>query len=101
MGLFSSKNKDEVTARITDFITKSDATEIIAIIGPKRVKQAYGKYTGLVDDLMQAVNEPERPLGKKEIRTILYAVGCMTKIEPVLIHIFNPAIEKMRAFLKL
>ena len=58
------------------------------------------QYIDVVDCLLDAANNTEKSLDKKEVRKILFSVVTMTKIEPTLNPIFNPAIEKMRAFRK-
>ena len=100
MGLFGSKNKEEMTAKLTDFFSAEDLLKIKEVVSPKRAGHMYGKYTGEVDDLMNAVDNAEKPYGKRDLKTILFSVGCMTKIEPSLIQVLTPAIEKLRAFMK-
>ena len=101
MGLFGSKKKEEKTARITDFFSTEDMSTIKGLVGPKKAEHMYKlQYTDVVDCLLDAINNTEKSLGKKEVTKILFSVGTMTKIEPSLNPIFNPAIEKMRAFRK-
>ena len=101
MGLFGNKNKDEVTARITDFFSIEDMSKINDLVGPKKARNMYkAQYAEIVDCLLDAINNTEKAIGKKEVTKILYSVGAMTKIEPLLNTIFSSAIEKMRAFRK-
>ena len=101
MGLFGSKNKEEVTARITDFFSVEDMSKIQGLVGKNKAEHMYKlQYIDLVDCLLDAIDNTERPLDKKEVTKLLYSVGSMTKIEPSLNPAFKPAIEKMRAFRK-
>jgi len=101
MGLFGSKKKEEATARITDFFSAEDLLKIKGLVGQKKAGNMYKlQYIDVVDCLLDAANNTEKSLDKKEVGKILFSVGTMTKIEPTLNPIFNPAIEKMRAFRK-
>ena len=101
MGLFGSKKKEEATAKITDFFSAEDMSKIKELVGQKKVEHMYKlQYMDVVDCLLEAINNTEKPIGKKEVTKILFSVGTMTKMEPSLNPIFNPAIEKMRAFRK-
>ena len=101
MGLFGSKNKEEATARITDFFSAEDLSRIKGLVDPKKAEHMHKlQYIDVVDCLLDAIDNKEKNLGKKEVTKILFSVGSMTKIEPSLNPIFNPAIEKMRAFRK-
>ena len=101
MGLFGNKNKEEVTAKITDFFSIEDMSKINDLVGPKKARNMYkAQYTEIVDCLLDAINNAEKAIGKKEVTKILYSVGAMTKMEPSLTPILGPAIEKMRAFRK-
>ena len=99
MGLFGSKKTEEATARITDFFSAEDLQKIKGLVGQKKAEHMYKlQYIDVVDCLLDAASNTEKPLDKKEIRKILFSVGAMTKIEPTLNPIFTPAIGKMRAF---
>lgn len=101
MGLFGSKNKEEATARITDFFSAEDLSKIKELVGPKKAERKYKRqYICIVDCLLNAVDNTEKPLDNTEVRDILGSVGAMTKMEPSLNPIWKPAIEKMRAFRK-
>lgn len=101
MGLFGSKNKEEATARITDFFSTEDLSKIKELVSQKKAEHMYKpQYMDVVDCLLNAVDNTEKPLVKKDLTKILFSVGTMTKIEPSLNPVFNPAIEKMRAFRK-
>jgi len=101
MGLFGTKKKEEAAARITDFFSTEDISKINGLVGHKKAERKYKQfYAEAVDCLLDAINDTERSLYKKEVAKILYSVGMMTKLEPSLNPIFNPAIEKMRAFRK-
>jgi len=101
MGLFGSKKTEEATARITDFFFTEDLLKIKELVGQKKDAHMYKlQYIDVVDCLLDAINNTEKSLDKNEVRKILFSVGTMTKIEPTLNPIFNPAIEKMRAFRK-
>ena len=102
MGLFGSKKKkEEATARITDFFSAEDMSKIKELVGQNKAEHMYKmQYMDIVDCLLEAINNTEKLIGKKEVGQILFSVGAMTKMEPSLNPIFNPAIEKMRAFRK-
>ena len=101
MGLFDSKKSEEKVARITDFFSAEDLSKIKGLIEPGKAERKYKlQYMDIVDCLLTAVNNPEKILNKKEVTSILYSVGAMTKIEPSLNSILSPAIIKMRAFRK-
>ena len=101
MGLFGSKKKEEVFAKITDFFSIEDMSKIRDLVGPKKAANMYKlEYTDVVNWLLDAINNTDKSLNKKDMTSILFSVGTMTKIEPSLNPIFNPAIEKMRAFRK-
>lgn len=101
MGLFGSKKKEEIPARITDFFSDEDLSKIKELVGQKKASHMYKReYMDVVNCLLDAIDNAEKPLYKKEITKILFSVGTMTKMEPSLNPIFNPAIEKMRAFRK-
>ncbi len=99
MGLFGSKNKEEAVARITDFFSMEDMATIKGLVGPKKAGKMYKlQYMDMVDCLMDAMENIEKPLRKKDVTKILYSSGAMTKMEPSLTPILNAAIIKMRAF---
>ena len=101
MGLFGSKKKEEATARITDFFSAEDMLAIKGLVGPKKTGNMYKmQYIDVVDCLLDAINNTEKSLDKKELTKILFSAGTMTKIEPTLNPILKPAIERMRAFRK-
>lgn len=101
MGLFGANNKTEASARITDFFSTEDLSKIKELVGPKRAEHKYKfSYMDMVNCLMNAAENTEKTLGKKDVKKILYSTGGMTKMEPSLNPIFKPAIEKMRAFVK-
>ena len=101
MGLVGSKKKEETTARITDFFSAEDMAKIKGLVGPKKAGHLYKlQYMDVVNCLLNAMDNTEKPLVKKDVTKILFSVGTMTKIEPSLNPIFHPAIEKMRAFRK-
>jgi hypothetical protein len=101
MGLFGKKEKTEATARITDFFSEEDLAVIRTTLDPKITEKAYKlEYRGFALDLLNAVNNQEKLLDKKELTALLYASGCMTKIEPSLAPLLKTAIEKMQAFRK-
>lgn len=99
MGLFGKKDKSETFAKLTDFFSSEDLDKMREVIGSKVAAEGYKfEYRGYAIDLMNAIESREKPLEKKELRAILMASGCMTKLEPALVPILKPAIEKMRAF---
>ena len=102
MGLFGSK-KPEKTAKMKEFFSEQDLKTIVETVEPKVKRRMYGKYASFAETLLAAAKDPETILVDRELRSmsgLLFSAGAMTKMEPSLKPILQPAIEKLRAFSK-
>lgn len=99
MGLFGSK-KEMMRATPIDVFSQETLDTIKDVVDPKLENREYGKYRGMAEMLLVAVRKADEEFNEKEWRSILYAAGAMTKIEPSLAPMLQAGIDRFHALKK-
>ena len=99
MGLFRSK-KNALQAKPVDIFSQDTLDSIKEIVEPKVQNGDYGRYRGMAEMLLVAVRKADEDFNEKEWKTILYAAGAMTKIEPSLAPALQAGIDRFHALKK-
>lgn len=99
MGLFGSK-KEMMRATPVEIFTQETLDTIQAVVEPKVNDRSYGKYRGMAEMLLVAVRKSDEEFNEKEWRSLIYAAGAMTKIEPSLAPMLQAGIDRFHAMKK-